>query len=88
MFLAIMGWILFGFTTGLIAKVVMPGKDGGGFIVTTLLGIGGALIGGFLGNLFGYGIKEVGDPGFIMSLLFAILGSLFLLAIYKIVSDK
>ncbi len=88
MILAIIGWIFFGFTAGLIAKAVMPGKDGSGFIITTLLGIGGAVIGGFLGNLFGYGIQEVGGPGFIMSLLFAILGSLFLLAIYRLVSDK
>lgn len=88
MVLAIIGWILFGFTAGLIAKAVMPGRDVGGFIITTLFGIGGALIGGFLGDLFGYGVNEVGGPGFIMSLLFAILGSLVLLAIYRLGMDK
>ena len=54
--LAIIGWIVFGLIAGLIAKAIMPGKDPGGFIITTLLGIVGAVIGGFVGRmLFGYG---------------------------------
>lgn len=88
MILAIIGWILFGFTAGIVAKSIMPGKDGGGFILTTLLGIGGAITGGFLGNIFGYGINKVGDPGFVMSLLFAVLGSIFILAIFRLGSDE
>jgi uncharacterized membrane protein YeaQ/YmgE (transglycosylase-associated protein family) len=53
----IIGWILLGFLAGLIAKAIMPGGERGGFILTTLLGIGGALLGGFLASVLG-----LGDP--------------------------
>jgi uncharacterized membrane protein YeaQ/YmgE (transglycosylase-associated protein family) len=53
----IIGWILLGFLAGLIAKRITPGGEGGGFILTTLLGIGGALLGGFLASVLG-----LGDP--------------------------
>jgi uncharacterized membrane protein YeaQ/YmgE (transglycosylase-associated protein family) len=53
----IIGWILLGFLAGLIAKAIMPGAERGGFILTTLLGIGGALLGGFLASVLG-----LGDP--------------------------
>ena len=46
----ILGWIVFGLIVGIIAKLVMPGRDPGGFIVTALLGIAGALLGGFIGR--------------------------------------
>ena len=53
---AIIGWIVFGLIAGIIAKAIMPGRDPGGAIVTILLGIAGAIIGGFLGrSLLGYG---------------------------------
>jgi uncharacterized membrane protein YeaQ/YmgE (transglycosylase-associated protein family) len=55
--LGIIGWIILGFLAGLIAKAIMPGAERGGFIVTTLLGVGGALLGGFLATAFG-----LGDP--------------------------
>ena len=55
--MGIIGWILLGFLAGLIAKALMPGGERGGFIVTTLLGVGGALLGGFLATVFG-----LGDP--------------------------
>ena len=54
--MGILAWILFGLVVGIIAKLLMPGRDPGGFIVTILLGIAGALLGGFLGramNLYG-----------------------------------
>src|SRR5512142_540592 len=47
---AIIGWIIFGAIAGAIAKLLMPGRDPGGFIVTTLLGIAGAVVGGFIGH--------------------------------------
>jgi uncharacterized membrane protein YeaQ/YmgE (transglycosylase-associated protein family) len=50
----ILSWIVFGLVIGIIAKVLMPGKDPGGFIVTTLLGIAGAMIGGFVGRAIGF----------------------------------
>ena len=53
--MGIIGWVLLGFLAGLIAKAIMPGAERGGFIVTTLLGIGGALLGGFLATVLGFG---------------------------------
>lgn len=86
--MAVIGWIVFGLIAGIIAKVIMPGKDPGGFIVTTLLGIVGAVIGGYLGQvLFGYGRGSSGDvtqPGFLMSLVLAVVGAIVLLALYRL----
>ena len=48
--MGIIGWIIFGLVVGALAKFVMPGKDPGGWIITTLLGVVGALVGGFLGT--------------------------------------
>jgi len=67
----VLGWIVFGLIVGIIAKLVMPGRDPGGFIVTALLGIAGALLGGFVGRFAG--LYEPGDAaGFIMSTLGAV----------------
>jgi uncharacterized membrane protein YeaQ/YmgE (transglycosylase-associated protein family) len=74
----IIGWIVFGLVVGLVAKLLMPGRDPGGFVVTAILGIVGALVGGFVGRLIGW--YGEGDPvGFVM----AIVGSIILLAIYR-----
>lgn len=74
----VIGWILFGLIVGLVAKLVMPGKDPGGVIVTMLLGIVGALVGGFLGRALGlYGPQDA--AGFIMS----VIGAIVVLAIYR-----
>ena len=71
--MSILGWILFGLVVGVVAKLVMPGRDPGGMIVTILLGIGGALVGGFIGR--GLGWYGEGDPvGFLMAVMGAILG--------------
>lgn len=76
--MGILGWIVFGLIAGAIAKLIMPGKDPGGIIVTILLGIAGALLGGFIGQALGfYGPGE--SAGWIM----AILGAILLLAIYR-----
>jgi uncharacterized membrane protein YeaQ/YmgE (transglycosylase-associated protein family) len=74
----ILSWIVFGLVIGIIAKVLMPGKDPGGFIVTTLIGIAGAMIGGFMGRAMGF-YGEGQTAGWIMS----ILGAVLLLAIYR-----
>jgi len=77
----ILGWILFGLVAGVIAKLLMPGKDPGGFIITILLGIAGAMVGGFLGRMLGfYGEGE--SAGWLMS----IGGAILLLAIYRMVA--
>lgn len=53
--MGVLSWIILGLLAGMLAKWIMPGKDGGGFIITTLLGIAGAFVGGFLGSLIGLG---------------------------------
>ena len=74
----ILGWILFGLIVGLVAKLLMPGRDPGGIIVTMLLGIAGAVFGGFLERALGfYGEGEA--AGFLMSLV----GAGVLLLLYR-----
>jgi len=81
--MTILGWILFGLVIGALAKLVMPGRDAGGIIVTILLGIAGALLGGFLGRAFGF--YNEGEPaGWIM----AFLGSLVLLFLYRMIAGR
>jgi uncharacterized membrane protein YeaQ/YmgE (transglycosylase-associated protein family) len=79
----VIGWIIFGLIVGAIAKLVMPGRDPGGIIVTMLLGIAGALVGGSLGRALGwYGPND--GAGFLMSLL----GAIVLLWIYRMVVGR
>ena len=91
---AIIGWIIFGLIAGIIAKAIMPGKDPGGAIITILLGIAGAIIGGFIGrSLFGYGraVNDTGDitqPGFLVSLVLAVVGAIVLLALYRLIKGR
>jgi uncharacterized membrane protein YeaQ/YmgE (transglycosylase-associated protein family) len=76
--MAILGWILFGLVVGAVAKLLMPGKDPGGIIVTMLLGIAGAVLGGFAGRAMGmYGENQA--AGFLMSLV----GAVVLLLLYR-----
>lgn len=78
-------WIIFGLIAGAIAKFIMPGKDPGGFIITILIGIAGALLGGFIGS----SLLGVGVDGFnISSFLVAIAGSLLLLFGYRMVKGR
>lgn len=89
---AIIGWIIFGLIAGVIAKAIMPGRDPGGAIVTILLGIAGSIVGGFIGRaLFGYGRTASGDisePGTIMSMVFAVIGAIILLAGYRMLRGR
>jgi uncharacterized membrane protein YeaQ/YmgE (transglycosylase-associated protein family) len=79
----ILGWIVFGLVVGAIAKLVMPGRDPGGIIVTMLLGIVGAVLGGWIGRAMGlYGPED--PAGFLMSLI----GAIVLLAIYRMVVGR
>lgn len=90
MLVAIVSWIIFGFFAGIIAKLLMPGKDPGGALVTILLGVGGAIIGGLLGQLlFNYGngidsTSAVREPEFFLGLFLAVVGAVIILAIYRI----
>lgn len=78
-----MGWIwtiLIGFVAGALAKFIMPGKDPGGFIITTLLGIVGAVVATFLGRAIGW-YGEGDSAGFIA----AVVGAILLLSLYRII---
>ncbi len=77
--MGILSWVLFGLVVGIIAKLLMPGRDPGGFIITILLGIAGALLGGFIGRAMGfYGPNQ--GAGWLMS----IVGAIILLALYRL----
>ncbi|HEX7069958.1 MAG TPA: GlsB/YeaQ/YmgE family stress response membrane protein [Rhodothermales bacterium] len=78
--MGILAWIIFGLIAGALAKFIMPGNDPGGCIVTTLLGIAGAVVGGFIGSLLGFGTVNEFD---FRSFLLAIGGALLLLWLYR-----
>jgi len=76
----ILGWIVLGLIAGAIAKAILPGRMGGGWVVTLLLGVVGALLGGFLGSaIFGIGLETFWS---IQTWIVAILGSIVVLLIY------
>jgi len=77
--MGILAWIVLGLVAGAIAKLVMPGDQRGGCLLTTLLGVAGAVVGGFIGRQLGYGGVETFSWG---SLGWAIMGSLILLLIF------
>jgi len=77
----ILGWIIFGLVAGIIAKALMPGKDPGGFVITAVLGIAGAVIGGYVGQALGF-YREGEPAGFFMS----VLGAVLLLALYRMIA--
>lgn len=81
--MGILGWIIFGLVIGALAKLVMPGRDPGGIIVTMVIGIVGSILGGFIGQAMGlYGQN---DPvGFLMALL----GAILLLVIYRMATGR
>lgn len=83
--MGILAWIVLGLVAGALAKLVMPGDQKGGCIMTTLLGIAGALVGGFIGRAFGYGGVEEFSLG---SLLWAFIGALLLLVIFGFLFKK
>lgn len=79
----VIGWVIFGLFVGALAKLVMPGKDPGGIVVTILLGIAGAVVGGYLGRAMGW-YQEDQAAGFLM----ATVGAVILLFVYKKVVAK
>jgi len=78
--MSILLWILFGLVVGIIAKLITPGRDPSGFIVTVLLGVAGALVGGFFGRLIGIYPSNQASGGFFMS----ILGAVVVLVVYNL----
>jgi uncharacterized membrane protein YeaQ/YmgE (transglycosylase-associated protein family) len=84
--MGILGWIVLGLIAGAIAKLIMPGDDPGGILVTMLLGIVGAVIGGFLGSrIFGIGLQTFWN---LQTWIVAIIGSLILLGIYRLIVGR
>jgi uncharacterized membrane protein YeaQ/YmgE (transglycosylase-associated protein family) len=84
--MGILSWIIFGLIAGAIAKLLMPGKDPGGWIITILLGIAGAFVGGFIGRAI-WG--SPGVTGFDLgSFGLAVLGAIVLLAIYRMIVGR
>ena len=81
--MGVIAWIVFGLIVGVVAKFLMPGRDPGGFFVTILLGIVGAVVGGFLGRAVGWYGQD--DPvGFVM----AVLGAIALLIAYRLIARR
>ena len=81
-------WVIVGLIVGAIAKLLMPGRDPGGFIVTILLGIAGAFVGGWVGEQLGIG-STAGVTSFDLgSLGLAILGAIILLVIYRLIAGR
>lgn len=83
--MGILSWIFLGLLAGALAKFIMPGKDPGGCFVTILIGIAGAMVGGFLGTYFGLGKIESFDLG---GIFIATMGAILLLIVYRLVSKK
>ncbi|HAU5637872.1 GlsB/YeaQ/YmgE family stress response membrane protein [Citrobacter amalonaticus] len=78
--MGIISWVVFGLMAGILAKWIMPGKDGGGFIMTVILGIVGAVVGGWGSTLLGFGKVD----GFnINSFIVAVIGALVVLFVYR-----
>ena len=83
--MGVISWIVIGLIAGFLGKLIMPGRDPGGFIITIVLGMLGALVGGFAIQLIG----GVGVTGFnIWSILVATLGAIILLAIYRVLAGS
>ena len=80
--MGILSWIIMGLIVGALAKFIMPGKDPGGIILTILIGIGGAFVGGFIGSYLGFGTVTGFNP---VSLLLAIGGAILLLILYRMI---
>jgi uncharacterized membrane protein YeaQ/YmgE (transglycosylase-associated protein family) len=82
--MGIIAWIILGLLAGLIAKAILPGDDPGGFIITGIIGVAGALLGGFLAKVL-FGAHPLDDFFDISTWVTAIVGSIVLLLIYRLV---
>ncbi|HNP62263.1 MAG TPA: GlsB/YeaQ/YmgE family stress response membrane protein [Nitrospirales bacterium] len=81
--MSIIGWIVFGLIVGVVGKILMPGKDPGGFFATVAIGIIGALFGGMLGRMVGMYGQD--DPvGFVM----AVIGAILFLWLYRVITRR
>lgn len=88
--ISLLVWIILGFLAGYVAKLIMPGADGGGVIATIVLGIIGAVVGGFIGTVVGYpmvsSFNNIG--GSIPSFISSVIGAIVVLAIYRLATNR
>jgi len=80
-----LAWVVLGLIAGAIAKWILPGNDPGGFIITIVIGIVGAVIGGFIGTALGFGAVDGLNLG---SIAIAVLGSIVLLMIFRVIRSR
>ena len=85
--MSILGWIILGLLAGTIAKAILPGNDPGGIIVTMIIGIFGALLGGFLGQVL-FGVDTLDEFFDVSTWLTAIVGAIILLLLYRMVAGR
>lgn len=78
--MGIISWVIFGLIAGILAKWIMPGKDGGGFFMTIILGVVGAVVGGGISTFFGFGKVDGFNFG---SFVVAVIGAIVVLLIYR-----
>jgi uncharacterized membrane protein YeaQ/YmgE (transglycosylase-associated protein family) len=83
--MGILSWIVLGLIAGLLAKLIMPGKDPGGMIITIAIGIAGAFVGGFVSSLFGFGSVTGFD---FRSIVVAVAGAILLLLVYRLIKKE
>jgi len=81
--MSIIAWIVFGLIAGIIAKLIMPGRDGGGFILTCILGVVGAVVGGWLATMFNIGGEVTGFNT--RSFAVAVVGAIVVLAVFRMI---
>lgn len=84
--MGILAWIIFGLIVGALAKFIMPGAQGGGWLITIILGIVGALVGGFVAGALGIG--DDGNPWDIGSIAISVLGAILVLFIYGALTNR
>ncbi len=88
--ISLLVWLVLGFLAGYIAKLIMPGADGGGVILTTILGIVGAVVGGYIGTFLGYpmvsNFNNIGSS--LPSFVFSIIGAIVILAIFRLIQGR
>ena len=84
--MGILAWIIFGLIVGALAKFIMPGAQGGGWLITIILGIVGALVGGFVAGALGIG--DDGNPWDIGTIAISVLGAILVLFIYGALTNR
>ena len=88
--ISLLVWLVLGFVVGYLAKLIMPGADGGGVILTTILGIVGAVVGGYIGTFFNYPMVSSFNniAGSLPSFVFSIIGAIVVLVIYRLATGR